>query len=133
MALLNITKVAVGCPSLDILAERLQARTTNEVAVVTTRNRPTRHAELIGGSLFWIIKHKLVARQQILGFEEMENERRWIILLDARLIPVDPRPRRAHQGWRYLEGSDAPVDLAALGGAELPAALRHELAALGLL
>ena len=40
MAPLNITKVAVGCASLEILAERIGVRAENEVAVVTTRNRP---------------------------------------------------------------------------------------------
>ncbi len=135
MAPLNITKVAVGCASLEILAERIAARAENEVAVVTTRNRPTRHAELIGGSLYWIIKHRLVARQEILGFEEMEHERRWKILVDARLVPVLERPRRAHQGWRYLAGDDAPADVSAAHGAlgELPAALRGELSALALI
>jgi len=135
MAPLNITKVAVGCASLDILAERIAARAENEVAVVTTRYRPTRHEELIGGSLYWIIKHRLVARQEILGFVEMEDSRRWQILVAARLVPVLERPRRAHQGWRYLEGKDAPADIDAGHGAlgELPAALRGELSALALI
>lgn len=135
MAPLNITKVAVGCASLDILAERITARAENEVAVVTTRYRPTRHAELIGGSLYWIIKHRLVARQEILGFAETEDSRRWRILVVARLVPVLERPRRAHQGWRYLEGKDAPADIDGADGAlgELPALLRGELSALALI
>lgn len=135
MAPLNITKVAVGCASLDILAQRLGARAENEVAVVTTRYRPTRHAELIGGSLYWIIAHRLVARQEILGFEEIENERRWRILVSAALVPVHPRPRRAHQGWRYLAGKDAPEDIAAADSdvAALPPALAGELSSLALI
>lgn len=134
MAELNLTKVAVGCASLDILAARIAARAENEVATVTTRYRPTRHAELIGGSLFWIIRHQLVARQEILGFEEMETEKRWIIRVDSRLIAVQPRPRRAHQGWRYLAGKDAPADIGALGDAgELPGAMLGELSAIGLI
>lgn len=135
MAPLNITKVAVGCSSLEVLAERVAARAENEVAVVTTRYRPTRHEELIGGSLFWIIKHRLVARQEILGFREMEQERRWQILVDAALIPVLERPRRAHQGWRYLKGGDAPADIGGQHGelGDLPAALRGELSSLALI
>jgi len=135
MAPLNITKVAVGCASLEILTERIAARAENEVAVVTTRYRPTRHEELIGGSLYWIIKHRLVARQEILGFAEMEGERRWQILVGARLIPVLERPRRAHQGWRYLTGPDAPADIDGSHGSlgELPPALRGELSALALI
>lgn len=134
MAELNLTKVAVGCASLDILAARIAARSENEVATVTTRYRPTRHAELIGGSLYWIIRHKLVARQQILGFEEMENEKRWIIRVDSHLIPVQPRPRRAHQGWRYLKTTDAPADLGGLGEAgDLPPEMLGELSTLALI
>jgi hypothetical protein len=135
MAELNITKVAVGCTSLDMLAERIAARAQNCVAEVTTRYRPTRHVELIGGSLFWIIKHRLVARQEIVGFEEMTDAKRWIIRVDARLVPVRPHPRRAHQGWRYLDGRDAPPDFDSAEGdlAALPQAVRDELAALALI
>lgn len=135
MAELHITKVAVGCASLDILIDRIAARAANEVGVVTTRYRPTRHAELIGGSLYWIIKHRLVARQEIVGFEEMEAEKRWKILVRSQLIPVIERPRRAHQGWRYLAAKDAPVDIGAgdydLG--DLPARMRGDLSAIGLI
>ena len=132
---MNITKVAYGCASLEILTERIAARAENEVAVVTTRNRPTRHAEVVGGSLFWIIKHHLVARQTILGFAEVENEKRWRILLDAKLVLVRAQPRRAHQGWRYLAAEDAPADfdMGDAGLAEMPTALRGELSALALI
>ena len=130
---LHLSKVAVGCASLDILAERIAARAENEVAVVTTRYRPVRHAELIGGSLYWIIKHRLVARQTILGFEEIEDEKRWKILVDHRVVPVVARPKRAHQGWRYLTVGKAPPDLGAFeDGDALPPGMLGELAALGL-
>lgn len=132
---LNITKVAFGCASLDILKDRIAARAENEVAVVTTRYRPTRHEEIIGGSLFWIIKHHLVARQTILGFSEMEHEKRWRILLDSTLTLVRSQPRRAHQGWRYLAADDAPADFDTndAGLAEMPSALLGELSALALI
>lgn len=135
MAALNITKVAVGCASLDILRDRLAARTSNHVAEVTTRYRPTRHEELIGGSLYWIIKHRLVARQTILGFEEMADAKRWIIRLDGRLVPVRARPKRAHQGWRYLDAADAPADFDGSDAdmADLPPAMLNDLAALALI
>ena len=58
---LNITKVAVGCPDADALARRLTGRAVEGETYVTTRYRPTRHAELIGGSLYWIVKHQLIA------------------------------------------------------------------------
>src|SRR5438477_461172 len=37
---------------------------------VATRMRPKRMDELIGGSLHWIVKHRLVGRQDILRFED---------------------------------------------------------------
>ena len=102
---------------------------------VVTRMRPKRAAELIGGSLYWIVKHQLVARSRILRFDEDERGH-CLIRLDARLVPVRARPKRAHQGWRYLVEADAPVDLE--GGeaddlAALPSNMVRELTALYLI
>lgn len=130
--MLHLTKVAFGAPSLDVLVARVAARAIGGEVRITTRFRPTRHAELVGGSLFWIIKHRLVARQEILGFADADG--RCDIRLDARIMAVRPQPRRAHQGWRYLEDRDAPADFD--GGedvAELPPELVRELAELALL
>lgn len=135
MASLHITKVAVGCTSLDMLAERIAERAAQGWAPVYTRHRPTRADELIGGSLFWILHHRLVARQTILGFDTSEESKKCIIRLDARLIPVHGYPRRAHQGWRYLAAADAPPDLedGETDLTALPLALVSELSALALL
>ena len=44
------------------------------------------------------------------------------------------KPRRAHQGWRYLEAVDAPADLGEGGGGDLlPGHIAGELARLGLI
>jgi hypothetical protein len=131
---LHLTKVAVGCSELATLEDRLKSRALGGETHITTRYRPTRHTELIGGSLYWIIKHQLVARAEILGFAEEENGHCRIRLADA-LIPVRYRPKRAHQGWRYLAAADAPVDLDAGGeeGDALPADLAGKLAALALI
>lgn len=129
---LHLTKVAVGCASYDALLDRMAGRADGGCLRIVTRYRPTRHSELIGGSLYWIIKHRLVARQEILGFHEGED-RRWLIELDATLMPVLSKPRRAHQGWRYLEAQDAPADLGSGSGIGLlPSALLQELSALAL-
>jgi hypothetical protein len=136
MALLHITKVAVGCSSVDLLADRLDARAERGESTVHTRYRPKRAAELIGGSLFWIIRHQLVARSEILGFEDADEGRRTIIRVASPLVVVRAQPRRAHQGWRYLAGADAPADLDAAEAearAALPTALAQELAALALI
>jgi hypothetical protein len=130
--MLHLTKVAVGCATADALAARIAARAQGGVVAVATRFKPTRAAELIGGSLVWIVKHRLVGRQEILGFAESED-RRCVIQLDARLVPVRPQPRRAHQGWRYLEHKDAPVDFGDGGDiSELPRHLLEELSVLAL-
>jgi len=134
VSLLHITKVAVGCGDADLLRARLSGRAVGGETFIITRYRPTRHAELIGGSLYWIIKHQLVARSAILRFEEDERGH-CLIRLDEALVPVRVRPKRAHQGWRYLPHTDAPADL---GGdtddlAELPTSLVRELASLYLI
>jgi hypothetical protein len=56
-------------------------------------------------------------------------------VLDGKLTLVEPRPRAAFQGWRYLEAKDAPRDLsrAAPGAARMPEQMRRELQQLGLL
>jgi hypothetical protein len=131
---LHLTKVAYGCESIDYLQERLALRAAHQPSFLTTRYLPKRHAEIAGGSLFWIVKHKLVGRSPITGFGEAEGGK-VAIYLEPRLILVQAVPKRAHQGWRYLEGDAAPLDLgdAAEGVAELPPTLVGELAAMGLI
>jgi len=131
---LNITKVAVGCEDVAALAIRTEGRTVDGEAPVQTRYRPTRHGELIGGSLFWIIKHRLTVRQRILGFDETA-EGRCLIRLDPELVPVRAQPKRAHQGWRYLTAADAPADLNGEADdlATMPPGLVRALAELALL
>ena len=132
---LHLTKVAFGAGSAEHLAERLRQRAEAGPLVLTTRYLPKRHEEVVGqGSLYWIIKHQLVARSAILRFGEAEGGR-VAIHLDATLVLVHARPKRAHQGWRYLEGADAPADLAsdATGLAALPAGLMGKLAELALI
>lgn len=132
MTALNISKVAVGCATLEALARRQQARAADGVVPLVTRFRPKRADELVGGSVYWIVKHRLAARQIILGFAEREDDRRTIIRLAPELVAVRPLPRRAHQGWRYLAGGDAPPDLDGCddGLAALPTRLAAKLAGL---
>jgi hypothetical protein len=132
---LHITKVAVGCPTVEDLRARIEGRAADGEVPVFTRYRPKRAEELVGGSLYWIVKHQLAVRQLILGFAESEDGRKCIIRLDARLIPVRARPKRAHQGWRYLSGGDAPEDFDGSDAdlAQMPARLIGELSALALI
>ena len=136
MGPLNISKVAVGCGSLDALAARQRSRLAGGVVPIVTRFMPKRADELVGGSIYWIVKHRITARQSILGFATREEDRRTIIRLDPELVPVRARPKRAHQGWRYLAAADAPPDLGDGdddGLLMLPPDLSMKLAALALI
>jgi hypothetical protein len=129
---LHLTKVAVGCASLEALQNRIARRVSGGVVRVPTRMRPKRMDELVGGFLHWIVKHRIIARQQILRFDD-RTDGRIDIVCAAELTAVPPKPKRAHQGWRYLEDKDAPggeVDGSGIG--ELPPRLYGKLAALAL-
>ena len=134
-SMLHLTKVAFGATSVDHLAERLRTRAAEGPLFLTTRYLPKRHEEVAGqGSLFWIIKHHLIGRSPILHFGEGDGGR-VAIHLDPELVLVAAQPRRAHQGWRYLEVADAPADLSGdrTGVAAMPAELRGKLAGLALI
>ncbi len=128
---LNLTKVAFGAKSLEDMKSWFATR--GDEAFLTTRYLPKRHEELIGGSLFWIFKGQLVMRSPILRFEPAEGGKTHIVIA-THLIDLYPIPRRAHQGWRYLEDADAPRDLAEGedAGEAMPGRLAGELAKLGL-
>lgn len=130
---LHLTKVAVGCASLEALQNRIARRVTADGVVrVPTRMRPKRMEELVGGSLHWIVKHRMIARQQILRFED-RSDGRIDIVCSTELVVIPPRPKRAHQGWRYLEDDDAPRgEDDGSGLADLPPRLYGKLAALAL-
>ena len=135
MSGLNLTKIAFGCDGFDDLRARLADRIgRGETITLSTRYKPKRAEEMAGGSLYWISQHRFGLRQPLLGFSELDGGRTGILLAPI-LIEVEPRPRRAHQGWRYLSAEDAPRDLAAGGmaGDGIPAFLHAELAAIGLL
>ncbi|MEO6092601.1 MAG: DUF1489 domain-containing protein [Novosphingobium sp.] len=132
---LHLTKIAYGCASVAELRDWLEAPGPEfgDERRMVTRYLPKRHAELAGGSLYWIHEHALVGRTPLIGFTQREEDARWWIRLEPRLIAIEPRARRAHQGWRYLEAGAAPRDLAGgESGEMLPSRLLGELAKLGL-
>ncbi len=143
---LHLIKLCVGADSLDDLrqwmaarmAEAKQRRAPSRHAHVT-RMAPKRAAEIVdGGSLYWVIKGQIAARQRILSVEpfmDADGVGRCKLWLDGEVVAVAPRPMRAFQGWRYYEAKNAPPDIDATqpGFAEMPEALRRELAGLGLL
>ena len=144
---LHLIKLCVGASSLEDLA-RWQAENRSvwreaegrRCIFHRTFQMPKRRDDLLdGGALYWVIKGLVQARQRLVAIEEGRKEdgtRCCLLLLDPALIPVRPVPRRAFQGWRYLTVEDAPPDLSAADGdalANLPPAMRRELAALGLI
>ena len=133
MAKLHLTRVAVGCPDYPSLEARIAARAEQGEVRFTTRFKPKRADELIGGKLHFIVKHTLVGRVEILRFDDRDDGRIDIVCA-AELERVHPQPKRAHQGWRYLTDADAPKavdDASGLG--ELPPELYRELAELSLI
>ena len=135
---LHMMKLCVGCDSPAAL-ERWQAgRWGGGPARHVTRMWPTRGAALLaGGSLYWVFRGSMMARQRLLGLEEErgpDGVRRCALILEREIVAVRPTPRRAFQGWRYLDPADAPADVPALRAAEapLPPRLARELAEMGL-
>lgn len=129
--MLHITKVAYGAESLDDIRGWFA---DGRDPFITTRYIPKRAGEIAGhGSLYWVHRHQLVARSPITGFSPTDSGRHRIEV--AGLILVQARPRRAHQGWRYLEAGDAPPDLGDAGEAiaAMPSTMVGRLSELGLL
>jgi len=142
---LNMIKLAVGIGSPEHLA-RVQQRRLSEAREAggsgklchITRNRPRRSAELLaGGSIYWVIKGRIRARQRLLDVEtDTDTDGRTLcrLVLDTRLVAVEAWRCRAFQGWRYLALDDSPPDLGMeTAGGTLPGALATELRELGLL
>ena len=97
-----------------------------------TRMVPKRSSELEdGGSIFWVVKGIIQVRQKIIEVREITDRggrKACELIFDPELVPVEPTPKRAFQGWRYLKPEDAPKDLKAGSGTiELPANLRSDL------
>lgn len=143
---LHLIKLCVGADSIEDLREWVSRRSLIAIAAGlephsshTTRMVPKRLEELLdGGSLYWVIKGQVQARQRLIDIEtftDADGIGRCNLVLGPEVIETEFQPRRAFQGWRYLTADDAPRDLAALGegAAEMPMDLRRELAELGLL
>ena len=143
---LHLIKLCVGCDSVadleDWIKQKLQEkkkRRQKPEHIHTTRMVPKRAAELTqGGSLFWVIRGQITCRERILAirpFTDKDGIGRCRVVLDGKLVLVEPRPRSAFQGWRYLEAKEAPRDLsrAAPGASKMPEQMRRELRELGLL
>jgi hypothetical protein len=147
MADMHLIKLCVGVESVEQLAawqmarlEKLGVAGAPRELIHRTRHTP-RQAEAVlkSGSLYWVIKGSVKARQKILELREETDavgRSSCGIVLDHALMATRPQPRRAFQGWRYLHPADAPLDLGPAQGAhehDIPAAMWAELMALSLL
>jgi len=135
---LHLIKLCVGVESFEALEQHIARRMARQ-GETTHRTRQTpRQADALldGGSLYWVIKGMIQARQPILDLRaETDTEGRGLcaIVLAPELVPVQPRPRRPFQGWRYLKPEDAPPDLAIGANDDIPPAMRAALAELALI
>lgn len=141
---LHILKLCVGADSVEDLEDYIAMRHRRGGDFLidgkpyhTTRMMPKREAEVLdGGSLYWVIKGNVQARQTIAAirpFTGADGVSRCNLILESPVIRTQWQPRRAFQGWRYLPAADAPADASAGGPAALPPDLRSQLAGLGLL
>lgn len=143
---LHMLKLCVGAESIsdleDWVAERMSQRRglrQAEEHIHTTRMVPKRIEEIIsGGSLYWVIKGQVSARQRLTDirpFKDADGIGRCHLVMEPTVVAVEPRPCWPFQGWRYLQDKDIPRDIDGRSGdlGIMPEAMRRELAELGLL
>jgi len=141
---LHLLKLSVGPDSLADLARWQNARLREKkkkreplLLQHVTRMTPKRGEELLdGGSIYWVIKGQIVARQKLVELKPVKKNGKphCAIVYQPKLILVARRRHRPFQGWRYLLPKDAPPDITDPRSAKnLPPALKVELADLGLL
>lgn len=141
---LHLIKLSVGSESVeDFVAWQEGAPARNlaqglpEGIFHVTRMWPRREAELLdGGSIYWVIRGLIQARQRLLSLDErigQDGIRRCALRLDPQVFRVRPQAKRPFQGWRYLNAADAPEDLGpySKGAEDLPPEMQLALDALG--
>jgi hypothetical protein len=138
---INLLKLCVGTETVEDLAlwqEMRRKHWPDGHPRHITRMWPKRAEELLnGGSLYWVFKGIILARQYIIALDEVRGEDgilRCGLVLNPELHRTAPAPRRPFQGWRYLSVQDAPHDLPKGRTSEepLPAELARALADIGL-
>ncbi len=132
---LHMIKLCVGCDTVEELAAwRAADGAAGRPWILRTRQTPKRAAEMLdGGSLYRVFKGVILCRQKMLGIRTVGEgpNARCEVTLDVQIVRVAPTPRRAFQGWRYLEAKDAPEDLAGDLAHDIPADLARQLRELG--
>jgi len=142
---LHLLKLSVGSDTLDDVrgwaarsADAQAAMGRKRLSRSTTRMAPRRADEVLdGGSLYWVVKGVVQARQPVMGFspfKDADGIGRVEVFLSPEVVAVRPRPCRPFQGWRYLRAQDAPNDMPVSSqDSKIPPAMRQELMELCLL
>jgi len=128
---LHMIKLVVGAANVDdLLAWRAGHATQGEPWILRTRMTPKRAVEMLdGGSVYRVFKGEILCRQRILAINTVGEgvAARCQVTLDDTVVRVAPTPRRAFQGWRYLDPKDAPPDLDDAAFGDIPEALARKL------
>ena len=128
---LHMIKLVVGAATIeDLLAWRAAHSAEGQPWVLRTRMTPKRAGELVdGGSVYRVFKGVILCRQKILAVNTVGEgvTARCEVTLSDEIVRVAPTPRRAFQGWRYLEARDAPPDLDEAAFGDVPEALARQL------
>lgn len=141
---IHLLKLCVGADTIDDLAawrdiclKEAKKKKRPPLMPHVTRMHPRRESEILdGGSLYWVIKGFISARQRVERLEPVvgaDGIERCAILLDPEIIPTQAQARRPFQGWRYLKVEDAPGDVGKGAATDMPPQLHAELSELGLL
>lgn len=136
---IHLIKLSVGTESVEGLADwqEMRAAANGGFCRHVTRMWPKREPEILqGGSIYWVIKGVIQARQPILRLDEVIGEdgiRRCAIVMEPGLIRTQHALKRPFQGWRYLTPEDAPADLpeGKIHEEPMPAELSAALAEIG--
>lgn len=143
---LHLIKLCVGVETPRDLAEwqdehlkRLARARKKPEHCHRTLQTPRRRDDILdGGSLYWVIKGFVLVRQRVVDLKPDHKDDGTAccgIVLDQQLVLTRSHPRRAFQGWRYLEPYDAPADLQAYDPAadDMPPGMREDLRELRLI
>jgi len=127
-------KLCVGADTIEDLVEWQRTREAGDRWIMRTRQTPKRAVELLdGGSLYRVFKGVILCRQRILAVETVGEgvTARCEVAVDPDIVRVAPTPRRAFQGWRYLQAQDAPPDLSLEAFGDAPPELARQLREIG--
>ena len=141
---MNLIKLCVGAQNVSDLYNWQKNRLIRDKGLKSratffiTRMRPKRENDILnGGSIFWVFKGLILARQKIIGFDNFmseDNISRCKVILDRKIILTDAYHKKPFQGWRYFSQQEAPKDREIFSDEknQLPLKIEKELSELGI-